>query len=124
MVKIVIEVSDGVTNGDIIQNICSMWIEYHDTDIEVTVDKKVWNAPYKKVDMAKAIRKGTPLPKGHDVDTLLQKATDEIFVQCKQFNENFSKDWNEGFNDGMFHTLTIIKEIIKADKEVDHEDSN
>ena len=72
------------------------------------------------VDMAKAIRKGTPLPKGHDVDTLLQKATDEIFVQCKQFNENFSKDWNEGFNDGMFHTLTIIKEIIKADKEVEN----
>ena len=47
MAKIVIEVSDGVTNGDIIQNICSMWIVYHDTDIEVTVDKKVWNAPYK-----------------------------------------------------------------------------
>lgn len=47
MAKIVIEVSDGVTNGDIIQNICSMWIAYHDTDIEVTVDKKVWNAPYK-----------------------------------------------------------------------------
>lgn len=47
MAKIVIEVSDGVTNGDIIQNICSMWIEYHDTDVEVTVNKKVWNAPYK-----------------------------------------------------------------------------
>ena len=54
MAKIVIEVSDGVTKGDIIQNICSMWIEYHDTDVEVTVDKKVWNkvwnAPYKAGD--------------------------------------------------------------------------
>lgn len=38
---------DDATNGDVIQNICSMWIEYHDTDVEVTVDKKVWNAPYK-----------------------------------------------------------------------------
>ena len=65
-----------------------------------------------------AVKFGTPLPKGHDIDALLQKATDEVFVQCKQFNERFSKDWNEGFNDGMFHTLTIIKEIIKADKEV------
>ena len=47
-----------------------------------------------------------------------------VYLLCKQFNENFSKDWNEGFNDGMFHTLTIIKEIIKADKEVENEDSN
>ena len=63
-----------------------------------------------------AIANGTLLPKRYNVDTLLQKATDEAFVQCKQFNERFSKDWNEGFNDGMFHTLTIIKDIIKADK--------
>lgn len=41
---------DDATNGDVIQNICSMWIEYHDTDIEVTVAKKVWNAPYKAGD--------------------------------------------------------------------------
>lgn len=46
MAKIVIEVSDGVTNGDIIQNICPTWIEYHDTDVEVTINKKIWNAPY------------------------------------------------------------------------------
>lgn len=46
MAKIVIEVSDGVTKGDIIQNICSMWIVYHDTDVEVTVSKEEWNAPY------------------------------------------------------------------------------
>ena len=55
------------------------------------------------------------------VEDLLQKATDEVFVQCKQFNERFSNDWNEGFNDGMFHTLTIIKEIIKADREVEND---
>lgn len=46
MAKIVIEVSDGVTKGDIIQNICSMWIVYRDTDVEVTVSKEEWNAPY------------------------------------------------------------------------------
>lgn len=50
MAKIIIEVSDGVTNGDIIQNICSMWIAYHDKDIEVTIDKEVWNRPYKRGD--------------------------------------------------------------------------
>lgn len=46
MAKIVIDVSDGVTKGDIIQNICSMWIVYHDTDVEVTISKEDWNAPY------------------------------------------------------------------------------
>lgn len=76
------------------------------------------------VDMAKAIRNGTPLPKGHDIETLLQRTTDEVFVQCKQFNESFSNDWNEGFNDGMFHTLTIIKGIIKADKEIEKKELN
>lgn len=35
----------------------------------------------------------------------------EIFRQSEQNNENFSHDWNEGFNDGMFHTLTIIREL-------------
>ena len=37
---------DNATNGDIIQNICSMWIEYHNTDIEETINKKIWNASY------------------------------------------------------------------------------
>ena len=37
----------------------------------------------------------------------------EIFRQSEQNNEKFSHDWNEGFNDGMFHTLTIIRECIK-----------
>lgn len=41
---------NNATNGDVIKAICSMWIEYHDTDIEVTVDKKVWNTPYKEVE--------------------------------------------------------------------------
>ena len=48
MAKIIIEVSNGVTNGDIIQNVCSMVIAYHDKDIEVTVDKEVWNRPYNR----------------------------------------------------------------------------
>lgn len=37
---------NNATNGDVIKAICPMWIEYHDTDIEVTINKKVWNAPY------------------------------------------------------------------------------
>ena len=37
----------------------------------------------------------------------------EAFRQSEQNNENFSHDWNEGFNDGMFHTLTIIRECFK-----------
>ena len=38
---------NNATNGDVIKAICPMWIAYHDTDVEVTVNKKVWNAPYK-----------------------------------------------------------------------------
>lgn len=45
-----ITIPDNATNGDVIKAICPMWINYHDTDIEVTVDKKVWNAPYKAGD--------------------------------------------------------------------------
>lgn len=45
----------------------------------------------------------------------------EVFRQSEQNNENFSHDWNEGFNDGMFHTLTIIGDyfmhIGKAESE-------
>lgn len=37
------------TNGDIIQNVCSMWIVYYGTDVEVTISKEDWNAPYGKV---------------------------------------------------------------------------
>ena len=109
MVKIVIEVSDGVTNGDIIQNICSMWIEYHDTDIEVTVDKKVWNAPYKKVDMAKAIRKGTPLPKGHTA--LISKEQAIELVEYYQLNPQHFDFVN------LIEEIKDEKPIIEADKE-------
>lgn len=35
------------TKGDIIQNICSMWIVDYGTDVEVTVSKEDWNAPFK-----------------------------------------------------------------------------
>ena len=48
-------------------------------------------------------------------DEVIDKAVKEIFVQCKQTNPNFSKDWNEGFNDGMFHAITIIKGIRKGE---------
>lgn len=60
---------------------------------------------------------GTPLPKGHGLsfDEIIDKAVKEIFVQCKQTNPNYSKDWNEGFNDGMFHAITIIKGIRKGE---------
>ena len=51
MPKIMIKADDGVTNGDIIQNICSMWIVYHDTDIELTISKEDWNTPYKAGDI-------------------------------------------------------------------------
>ena len=42
------------TKSDIIQNICSMWIVYHDTDVEVTISKEDWNAPYGRVRTTKA----------------------------------------------------------------------
>lgn len=42
------------TNGDIIQNVCSMWIDYYGTDVEVTVSKEDWTAPYGKVRTTKA----------------------------------------------------------------------
>ena len=54
-------------------------------------------------ELTRAIAHGTPLD---DVKA-------EIFRQSDQNNENFSHDWNEGFNDGMFHTLTIIRECFK-----------
>lgn len=47
-------------------------------------------------------------------DEIIDKTVKEIYVQCKQTNSNFSKDWNEGFNDGMFHAITIIKGIRKG----------
>lgn len=51
-----------------------------------------------------------------ELENILDKAKNEIFRQCKQINYNFSMDWNEGFNDGMFHTLTIINEILKTER--------
>jgi hypothetical protein len=35
------------TNGDVIKAICPMWINYHDTDVELIINNKDWNAPYK-----------------------------------------------------------------------------
>ena len=54
-----------------------------------------------------AIRNGTPF------DSVIEDIKAEVFRQSKQTNESFSHDWNEGFNDGMFHTLTIIREYFK-----------
>ena len=45
---------DDATNGDIIQNICSMWIEYYGANVEVTISKEDWNAPYRRVRTTKA----------------------------------------------------------------------
>ena len=56
------------------------------------------------------------------IDDILTKAVEEIFRQSKQVNQNFSADWNEGFNDGMFHTLTIIRGIIKESEGKDGND--
>ena len=63
-------------------------------------------------DITNAIVNGTPLEQ-EPFDEIIDKTVKEIYVQCKQTNSNFSKDWNEGFNDGMFHTITIIKGIRK-----------
>ena len=53
------------------------------------------------------IKYGTPF------DSFIEDIKTEIFRQSKQTNESFSHDWNEGFNDGMFHVLTIIRENFK-----------
>jgi len=37
---------DNVTNGDVIKAICPAWINYHNTDIELIIDYKDWNATY------------------------------------------------------------------------------
>ena len=37
---------DDATNGDVIKAICPMWINYHDTDIELIINNKDWNALY------------------------------------------------------------------------------
>ena len=54
-----------------------------------------------------AVANGTPF------DSVIEDIKTEVFRQSEQNNENFSHDWNEGFNDGMFHTLTIIRECFK-----------
>ena len=51
------------------------------------------------------------------IDEILEKAVAEIYKQCPQVNPNYSEDWNEGFNDGMFHAITIIRDIIKESEE-------
>lgn len=50
-------------------------------------------------------------------DEIIDKTVKEIFAQSKLINPNYSKDWNEGFDDGMFHTITIINGIRKAEIE-------
>ena len=53
------------------------------------------------------IANGTPF------DSVIEDIKAEIFRQSKQINESFSRDWNDGFNDGMFHVLIIIREDFK-----------
>ena len=60
-----------------------------------------------KFKIGKAIMNGTPL------DDVIEDIKAAVFKQSEQTNERFSHDWNEGFNDGMFHTLTIIREYFK-----------
>lgn len=65
------------------------------------------------VDMAKAIRKGTPLPKGHgrliDADAFERRCMFDSDIEDMQ---------------DVIYALRDYKTIIEADKEVENEDSN
>ena len=73
------------------------------------------------VDMAKAIRKGTPLPKGHGdlIDrSKICKAIPAEEDNCTGFGMTY--DEMDAYNDGideMYEKLQRVKPIIEADKE-------
>ena len=54
-----------------------------------------------------AVKSGTPF------ESIVEEITAEVFRQSKETNERFSHDWNEGFNDGMFHAVIVLKEVLK-----------
>jgi len=71
-------------------------------EIPKTMYENVQNGTYCGT-LYKELKNGIPLD---DVKA-------EVFRQSKQTNETFSPEWNDGFNDGMFHTLTIIRDYFK-----------
>ena len=73
---------DNVTNGDVIKAICPAWINYHNTDVELIIDYKDWNATYKLEDIKKT---------GRYFDNIT-----EVLKQLKGENNDFeSKDNRE-----------------------------
>ena len=37
----------------------------------------------------------------------------KVFEQAGTINERFSADWNKGFDDGMFHTVSMMREACR-----------
>lgn len=83
--------------------------------VVIDIDENIYtrlfdNGDTDAVDMLKAcvaIRKGTPLPKGHG----------KLFDEKELKREAIRCEWNRSMYDKLDHTLSYMKPIIEADTE-------